>query len=143
MMFPSTCHYKNQVIMSTNSLAKAKEKQSTKPLNSSPTELGLAMGAKIFEQRRHERYHKVCGHFISSNIRYPSFVKKSFQGTSLSPQIRDNFSSNCVSEQEKKNLTKLREIFVHNRPKKKKLLHFLHRCHGFREMLKIQLLQES
>ena len=36
------------------------------------------------------------------------------------------------------NLGNLREVFVHNMPKKKNLLHFLHRCHGFREMSKLQ-----
>ena len=36
------------------------------------------------------------------------------------------------------NFGKLREVFVHNMPKKKNLLHFLHRCHGFREMSKLQ-----
>ena len=36
------------------------------------------------------------------------------------------------------NFGKLREIFVNNVPKKKNLLHFLHRCHGFREMSKLQ-----
>ena len=35
------------------------------------------------------------------------------------------------------NFGKLREVFVHNMPKKKNLLHFLHRCHGLREMSKI------
>ena len=33
---------------------------------------------------------------------------------------------------------KLREVFVHNMPKKKNLLHFLHKCHGFRQMSKLQ-----
>jgi len=32
---------------------------------------------------------------------------------------------------------KLREVFVHNMPKNKNLLHFMHRCHGFKEMSKI------
>ena len=35
------------------------------------------------------------------------------------------------------NFGKLREVFVHNMPKKKNLFHFLHRCHGLREMSKI------
>ena len=35
------------------------------------------------------------------------------------------------------NFGKLREVFVHNMPKKKNL-HFLHRCHGFREMSELQ-----
>ena len=35
------------------------------------------------------------------------------------------------------NFANLREGFVHNMPKKKNLLHFLHRCHGLREMSKI------
>ena len=35
------------------------------------------------------------------------------------------------------NFGKLREVFVHNMPRKKNLLHFLHRCHGLREMSKI------
>ena len=37
------------------------------------------------------------------------------------------------------NFGKLREVFVQNMPKKKNLLHFLHRCHGFREMSKIPI----
>jgi len=41
------------------------------------------------------------------------------------------------------NLEKVSEVFVQNRPRKKHLLHFLHRCHGFREMSKIQLPQEN
>jgi len=41
------------------------------------------------------------------------------------------------------NLGKMREIFVQNRPRKKMLLHFLHKFHGFREMSKIQLPQEN
>ena len=56
---------------------------------------------------------------------------------------RDRFYSNDVSEQEKMNLGKLREVFVQNRPRKKTVLHFLHRCHGFRETSKIQLPQEN
>ena len=36
------------------------------------------------------------------------------------------------------NFGKLREVFVQNIPKKKNLLHFLHMCHGFREMSKLQ-----
>ena len=38
------------------------------------------------------------------------------------------------------NFRKLREVFVQNMPRKKNLLHFLHRCHGFREMSKLQSL---
>ena len=38
------------------------------------------------------------------------------------------------------NFGNLREVFVHNMPNKKNLLHCLHRCHGFREMSKIQSL---
>jgi len=34
------------------------------------------------------------------------------------------------------NLGKLREFFFQNRPKKKNLLQFLHRCHGLGEMSK-------
>ena len=34
----------------------------------------------------------------------------------------------------------MREVFVHNVPKKKNLLHFLHRCHGFIETSKLQSL---
>lgn len=71
------------------------------------------MGAEIFDQRRHKGYHKVWGYFISSNIRSPSCVKKSFQGTSHLLHRRDDFSSNCVSEKEKMNLTNVREVFVH------------------------------
>jgi len=41
------------------------------------------------------------------------------------------------------NLEKLREVFVHNRPRKKKIIHFLHRFHGFEEMSKIQLPREN
>jgi len=47
---------------------------------------------------------------MSSNIRSPSFVKKSFQGTSRSAHIRDNFSSNYVFEQENMTLRKVREF---------------------------------
>ena len=35
------------------------------------------------------------------------------------------------------NFSKPREVFVHNMPRKKNLLHFFHRCHGFKEMSKI------
>ena len=35
------------------------------------------------------------------------------------------------------NFSKLTEVFVHNIPRKKNLFHFLHRCHGLREMSKI------
>ena len=38
------------------------------------------------------------------------------------------------------NFGKLREVFVQNMPRKKNLLQILHRCHGFREMEKIQSL---
>jgi len=41
------------------------------------------------------------------------------------------------------NLGKLREFFVQNRPRKENIFHFLHRCHGFREMSKIQLPWEN
>ena len=41
------------------------------------------------------------------------------------------------------NFWKLREVIVHNMPRKKNLLHFLHRCHGLREMSKIQSPQEN
>ena len=94
------------------------------------------MGSKISKQRMHKGYQKVWGHFISSNIRSPSIVEKSFQGTSHSPHIRDNFSSNCVSEKENINLTKVRDIFVHHWPKKKQLFQFLHRFHDLGEILK-------
>ena len=36
------------------------------------------------------------------------------------------------------NLGKLREVFVQNMPKNKNLLHFFQRCHGCREMSKLQ-----
>ena len=43
-----------------------------------------------------------------------------------------------MSQSNKKmNFGKLREVFVHNMPRKKNLFHFLHRCHGLREMSKI------
>ena len=35
------------------------------------------------------------------------------------------------------NFAKLGEVFIRNIPWKKNLLHFLHKCHGFREMSKI------
>jgi len=41
------------------------------------------------------------------------------------------------------NFAKLREVFAHSIPRKKNLLHFLHRCHGFREMSRIPLPQEN
>jgi len=41
------------------------------------------------------------------------------------------------------NFEKLREVFSKNMPRKKNLLHFLHRCHGFREMSRIPLPQEN
>jgi len=41
------------------------------------------------------------------------------------------------------NLEKVKEAFVENIPRKKNLLHILHKCHGFREMSKIQLPQEG
>ena len=46
------------------------------------------------------------------------------------------FYSNDVSKQEKMNLTKVREVFVHHRLKKKKFLLFLHRSHGLGEIFK-------
>ena len=55
---------------------------------------------------------------------------------------RASFASNYVSNQTEKHLTKLREFFVHHKSKKKKILHILHRCHGFGEMLKREVLQE-
>jgi len=36
------------------------------------------------------------------------------------------------------NFGNMREVFVHKFPRKKNLLHFLHKCHGFKEMSKIQ-----
>ena len=56
---------------------------------------------------------------------------------------RANFSSNCVFDQKEINLENVREVFVHNRAKKKKILHFLHRYHGLRSMSKIQVSQEK
>ena len=94
------------------------------------------MGAKISEKRGHKGYQKVWGHFISSNISSPPFVEKSFQGTSHSSHIRDDFSSNHVFEQEKINFKKVREVYVHHWPKKKNLFQFLHRFHFFGEMSK-------
>jgi len=41
------------------------------------------------------------------------------------------------------NFENVRAVFFHNRPRKKNLLHFLHRCHGFREISKIQFPQEG
>ena len=39
------------------------------------------------------------------------------------------------------NFTNVKDFFVNNRPNNKNLLHFIHRCYGLREILKIQFLQ--
>jgi len=44
---------------------------------------------------------------------------------------RVSFASNYVSNQKMMNFEKLREIFVHNSPRNKIFLPFLHRCYGF------------
>jgi len=41
------------------------------------------------------------------------------------------------------NFGKLREVFVHNMPRKKNLLHVLHRYNFFGEMSRIPLPQEN
>lgn len=73
----------------------------------------------------------------------PSFVENSFQGTSHSPHIRDDFSSNCVFEQEKTNLKNVREFFVHHWPKKKNLFQFLHSIMVWEKCWKHHLPQEG
>ena len=47
---------------------------------------------------------------------------------------RAGFFLNYVLYQIGMNLENMRVVFVHSRPRMKKLLHVLHRCHGFREM---------
>jgi len=53
-----------------------------------------------------------------------------------------SFSSNNVFDQMEMNLTNVTNYSVHNSPRMKNLLQFLHKCYGFGEMSKIQLLQE-
>ena len=56
---------------------------------------------------------------------------------------RASFASNYVSDQKEMKFTKVREVFVYNRPKKEKILHFLSRYHGLGSMSKIQVSQEN
>lgn len=40
-----------------------------------------------------------------------------------------SFTSKSVSEVMEMNFTKVKDVFVNNRPRKKRLLHFIHRCY--------------
>lgn len=48
-----------------------------------------------------------------------------------------NFASKYVSNQVEMNFIKMKEVFVNNRPRKKKILRVFHRCYGLGGMIKI------
>ena len=95
-------------------------------------------GKEAYEQKIHmvghiNNHEAIPTHKYHASISFQEAIPKN--KSFATP--RASIASNYVFDQKNMNLKKVRDFFVHNRSKKKKILHILHKCHGFREMSKI------
>jgi len=102
------------------------------------------MESETSEKRRpnggHFRnYETIPAHKLHISIIFQEVIPRD----KLFATHRAIFASKCVSNQKEMNFTEVREVFIHNSTRMKKILHNLHSCYDFGEISKIHLLQES